>query len=172
MVPLSAGDLQVTADGSGARVQRNQLAVIDEPKFPKTGPVSSAVEDFAITWKAAGATQTVTDPAKYFEIVGRPAVVEASFTVSTPQGFSFRGHATTTTYAFLGNEANGHYFGGGSPPEGGGTGSAAVPAGGAATGVGGTSGGRDSELLIGGAVAAVGAVAAAGAYAGQRHPGH
>jgi hypothetical protein len=46
----------------------------------------------------------------------------------------------------------------------GGTGTSATPTGGAGTGAGGTSGGRDTELLVGGALAAAGAVAAAGAY--------
>jgi len=51
---------------------------------------------------------------------------------------------------------------------GGGTGAGAVPTGGAGTGAGGTAGGRDTELLVVGAIAAAGAVAAAGAYQHNR----
>jgi len=48
------------------------------------------------------------------------------------------------------------------------TGATVTPTGGAATGAGGSAGGRDTALLIGGVVAATGAVAAAGAWRGRR----
>jgi len=57
---------------------------------------------------------------------------------------------------------------GGGSPSSGAAGATVMPSGGVATGAGGTSGGRDSGLLVGGAVAAVGAVAAAGAYQHSR----
>jgi len=85
-----------------------------------------------------------------------------------------RGTATSTstrpgtTSGFFPNGVNGtlNSSGGASSTGGtsGGTGSSATPSGGAGTGAGGTSGGRDTELLVGGALAAAGAVAAAGAY--------
>jgi len=75
---------------------------------------------------------------------------------------------TVTKGGFFPNGVNGtlNSSGGASSTGGtsGGTGSSATPSGGAGTGAGGTSGGRDTELLVGGALAAAGAVAAAGAY--------
>ena len=71
-----------------------------------------------------------------------------------------------TSGGFFPNGVNGtlNQSGGGSASGGGGTGSSSTPGGGAGTGAGGTSGGRDTELLVGGAIAAAGAVAAAGVY--------
>ncbi len=75
---------------------------------------------------------------------------------------------TVTSGGFFPNGVNGTLNQSGGSASSGGTGSGATPAGGAGTGAGGTSGGRDTELLVGGAVAAVGAVAAAGAYQHSR----
>ncbi len=69
---------------------------------------------------------------------------------------------TVTSGGFFPNGVNGTLNQSGGSASSGGSG--ATPSGGAGTGAGGTSGGRDTELLVGGAVAAVGAVAAAGAY--------
>ncbi len=105
-----AGDqLRVAADI--ARLDVGQLAGIDEPQFPMDGPVYPARQSFRITWTAAGAEQTLRDDGKQFDIVGRPATVEAEFTASVPSmDFTFEGRATATTYAFFGREVNGHYF--------------------------------------------------------------
>jgi len=72
--------------------------------------------------------------------------------------------SVATSGGFFPNGVNGtlNQSGGGSGSSG--TGSSSTPGGGAGTGAGGTSGGRDTELLVGGAIAAAGAVAAAGVY--------
>jgi len=71
---------------------------------------------------------------------------------------------TVTKGGFFPGGVNGTLNSSGGASSSGGTGSSATPSGGAGTGAGGTSGGRDTELLVGGALAAAGAVAAAGAY--------
>ncbi len=69
-----------------------------------------------------------------------------------------------TSGGFFPNGVNGalNQSGGGSPV--GGTGAGTTPTGGAQTGGGGTADGPNTDLLVGGAVAAAGAVAVAGAY--------
>ena len=75
---------------------------------------------------------------------------------------------TVSKGGFFPNGVNGTLNSSGGGSSSGGTGSSATPSGGAGTGAGGTSGGRDTELLVGGALAAAGAVAAAGAYQHNR----
>lgn len=108
---LPASSLSVAADGSAAQLSLQDLQVIDEPAFPKPGPVHQAVNSIDVQWRASGPAQTLTDPAKHFSIQGRPAEITAHFSVSQPStGFSFRGSATSVTYAFLGEEVNGYFF--------------------------------------------------------------
>lgn len=85
--------------------------MIDEPAFPKSGPVYRATNTIHVQWRATGPEVTLTDPAKYFSITGHHATVHAEFEVSVPsRGFHFRGHATSTTYAFIGSETNGYFY--------------------------------------------------------------
>lgn len=108
---LPPGTVDLAADDSSARLRLDGLRVIDEPAFPKPGPVYPATNDIDVRWRATGDRQTMTDPARYFSITGRSAEISARFRVSEPsRGFSFHGEATAVTYAFLGEEANGHFF--------------------------------------------------------------
>ncbi len=84
--------------------------MIDEPKFPKVGPIYSAQKTFNVTWQASDKFTTLEDEDKYFRIGGYPAHAKAEFSVTVPElNFSFHGTATST-FAFLGNEANGQYY--------------------------------------------------------------
>lgn len=103
---------QLSLDGlDNAHLLLRDLPVIDEPTFPQPGPVYHAYNTIDVHWHATGNQQTLTNPSMYFSITGRPASIEAEFTVSEPsQGFSFRGHATAITYSFLGSEKNGYFY--------------------------------------------------------------
>lgn len=85
--------------------------MIDEPAFPKPGPVNHAVNSIDVQWRASGTAQTLSDPSKHFSIQGRSAEIAADFDVSQPWlGFSSKWSATPVTYAFLGDEVNGYFF--------------------------------------------------------------
>lgn len=108
---LPASSLSVAADGSAAHLTLKNLPVIDEPAFPKPGPVHQAINSIDVRWRASGDMQTLSDPAKHFSIQGRPAAVTAQFAVSQAStGFSFQGTATSAAYAFLGEEVNGYFY--------------------------------------------------------------
>jgi len=121
-LPIPGKSLNVDSRGTSAVLEVVDLAVIDEPKFPKPSPTYPAVESFRIVWEASGGLQTFEDAAKHYRVIGYPAVARAEFAVAVPElNFAWRSEpleTSTSMSALLGKEVNGYYYDQGTEPGG------------------------------------------------------
>jgi len=162
---LTPGNLVVAPDGRAATLDVTALAGIDEPTFPKPGPVYQATISYHIAWTATGPQYAIDNAAKHYALLAYPAQARGTFKVSVPAlGFTWASDPLETslsTDALLGSEVNGALYDQGQRP-----GQGTMP-GLPNTGGG---GGRRSFAMpgLGGTVAGVAGLAAAALALRQR----
>ncbi len=111
---LAASNLNISQDGRTATLEVNNLTMIDEPKFPKAGPASSATMSFKIVWTATGSPVAFSNADKHFSVLAAPAQARASFKVAVPSdNFTWTSdplETSTSTDGLLGMEVNGSFY--------------------------------------------------------------
>ncbi len=105
----------MAADGRSAVLEIKNLAVIDQPAWPKHGaPATPAVMSFRVKWTATDKPAVYEDPSKHFIFRGYLAEAGAEAEVSIPSsGFSWKSdplEASRAAFAVIGEEANGRYY--------------------------------------------------------------
>jgi len=118
LVPDSS--VTIGPDGQTATLVLNDVAVIDEPKFPKPGPVYHGTMSLRIVWQVAGGMRMFNNADKHFAVQGFVSAAKAEFTVSVPAlNFSWTSYSMETshsTFAGMGNEVNGEFYDRGMSP--------------------------------------------------------
>ncbi len=111
---LQPGQLTISSDGRSATLEVNDLAVIDEPTFPKPGSAAPATISFRIVWTALGSATMFNNADKHFALLAAPARARASFKVAVPSAaFTWESaplETSTSSDALIGSEVNGRYY--------------------------------------------------------------
>ncbi len=114
-MPIPAGALAVSADGKRATLALQDLAVIDQPKWPAHDtPTYPARISFRMEWTATSTPVSLRDPEKQFRFQGWQAQARLEAQVEVPAlGFSWRSdplETSSASFGIIGDEANGRYF--------------------------------------------------------------
>jgi len=112
LVPDSS--VTIAPDRQTATLVLNDVAVIDEPNFPKPGPVNQGTMSLRIVWTVAGGMRMFNDASNHFAVQGFVSTAKAEFKVSVPAlNFSWTSSPMETshsTFAGMGNEVNGEFY--------------------------------------------------------------
>jgi len=111
---IPAQGLYVNHDGSFAALEIRDYPVIDEPMFPKPGPVFQARVSLRATWHAVGPVLAHTDPMGKYRVRFRTAKARIEFTATVPSlNFTFTSAPIATSesvFAMMGHDQNGVFF--------------------------------------------------------------
>ncbi len=115
LVPVLAGALTVSAEGTHATLAMRDLAVVDQPKWPAHDtPTYPARIAFRIDWTATTTPVSMRDPEKQFRFQGWQAQARLEAQVEVPAlGFTWRSDPLDTSsasFGIIGDEAHGRYF--------------------------------------------------------------
>ena len=115
VAPVSDGGLKISSDGRSATLELNDLAVIDQPKWPAyDAPSTPARMSFRAVWKATDEKIVYHDPGKHFRVEGYRATVQIEARVEVPSlGFWWKSDPPSTSraaFAIIGEEVNGKYY--------------------------------------------------------------
>jgi len=117
---LTPGNLTVAPDGRAATLDVTALAGIDEPTFPKPGPVYQATISYHIEWTATGPQYAIDNPTKHYALLAYPARARGTFKVAVPEaGFTWASDPLETALssdALLGSVVNGALYDQGQRP--------------------------------------------------------
>ncbi len=112
LVPDSS--VTVDPDKQMATLVLNDVPVIDEPKFPKPGPVYQGTMSLRIVWMVTGGMRMFNDATNHFAVQGFVSAAKAEFSVSVPElNFSWKSYPMETShssFAGMGNEVNGEFY--------------------------------------------------------------
>jgi hypothetical protein len=114
-VPVPAGGLTVSADGSQAILEVKNIAVTDQPRWPAYDATTRpALMSFRVSWKATDEKVFIDDKQRHFRFEGYRAVAQAEAMVEVPSlDFSWRSDPIDTSsaaFAIIGHEVNGKYY--------------------------------------------------------------
>ena len=115
MVPIPETGLIISPDGRSATLEMNNVAVVDQPRWPALDAVGmTAVMSFKMTWKATDEKIIYDDPQKQFRVEGYRAASQLEAQVNVPSiGFSWKSDPLETSkanFAIIGDEVNGRYY--------------------------------------------------------------
>ena len=115
MVPVASDDLHVSADGSTTTLEMNEVAVIDQPRWPALDSLATpATMSFKMIWKSTGERVDYKDDARHFQFTGTRASCQMEAEVHVPSaGFSWKSDPLSTSkcdFAIIGEEVNGRYY--------------------------------------------------------------
>ena len=115
MAPVPKGGLKISGDGKTATLEINNLAVIDQPKWPALDSrTTPAKMSFKVVWKATDKPANLDDASKHFRFTGFEASAQLAARVEVPSiGFSWKSDPISTSsasFAIIGEEVNGRYY--------------------------------------------------------------
>lgn len=115
MVPVPTGGLVISADGKTATLEMNNVAVVDQPKWPALDAVGMpAIMSFKMIWKALDEKIIYDDPQKQFRVEGYRATAQLEARVKVPSiGYSWESDPLSEShanFAIIGDEVNGRYY--------------------------------------------------------------
>src|SRR5207249_7378588 len=85
VVPIPKGDLVISPDGQTATLEMENVAVVDQPKWPRLDAVGTpGIMDFRMIWKATDEKIIYDDPQKQFRVEGYRATVQLEAQVKVP----------------------------------------------------------------------------------------
>ena len=116
VVPVPPGALQWSNGGKSATIEMQDVAVIDQPKWPARKAQSSPARmSFKMVFEATDRAVTYEDKAKLFRVTAFLAVCRMEARVVVPSiGFIWRGdpidRCPPAAFAVIGSEINGKYY--------------------------------------------------------------
>ena len=115
VVPVPKGGLIISPDGQTATLEMNNVAVVDQPKWPALDAVGIlAIMSFKLIWKATDEKIIYDDPQKQFRVEGYRASAQLEAQVKVPSiGFSWKSDPlsdSSAKFAIIGEEVNGRYY--------------------------------------------------------------
>ena len=115
VVPVPKGGLIISPDGQTATLEMNNVAVVDQPKWPALDAVGIlAIMSFKLIWKATDEKIIYDDPQKQFRVEGYRASAQLEAQVKVPSiGFSWKSDPISDSnakFAIIGEEVNGRYY--------------------------------------------------------------
>jgi hypothetical protein len=119
VVAVPKGGLIFSTDGKTATFEMENVAVVDEPKFPALDAESTpAILSGKMVCTATDEKIVYDDPYKQFRVEGYRATAQMEVQVSVPStGFSWKSDPLSTSkanFAIIGDEVNGRYY---TPPK-------------------------------------------------------
>lgn len=114
MASVPRGGLTIGDDGRSATLELNDLAVIDQPKWPALDAKATAAKmNLRVTWKATDKKVLYEDKCRHFRVEGYAATARAAASVEVPAlNFSWKSDPIGTSsaaFAVIGTEVNGKY---------------------------------------------------------------
>jgi hypothetical protein len=115
VVPIPKGGLVISPDGRTAMLEMENVAVVDQPKWPALDAVGTpAIMSFRMIWKATDEKIIYDDPQKQFRVEGYRATAQLEAQVKVPSiDFSWKSDPLSTSqahFAVIGDEVNGRYY--------------------------------------------------------------
>lgn len=115
VVAIPDGGLVFSPDGKTATFEMEDIAVVDEPKFPALDAESTpAILSGRMACRATDEKIIYDDPYKQFRVEGYLATAQMEVQVSIPStGFSWKSDpisASKANFAIIGDEVNGRYY--------------------------------------------------------------
>ena len=115
VVPVPKDGLIISPDGQTATLEMNNVAVVDQPKWPALDAVGIlAIMSFKLIWKATDEKIIYDDPQKQFRVEGYRASAQLEAQVKVPSiGFSWKSDPLSDSnakFAIIGEEVNGRYY--------------------------------------------------------------
>ena len=112
---MPQGGLIISPDGQTATLEMNNVAVVDQPKWPALDAVGIlAIMSFKLIWKATDEKIIYDDPQKQFRVEGYRASAQLEAQVKVPSiGFSWKSDPLSDSnakFAIIGEEVNGRYY--------------------------------------------------------------
>jgi len=113
---VPAGALQWSGGGRSAAIEMQDVAVIDQPKWPARKAVASPARmSFKMLFEATDKAVTYEDKAKLFRVTGFLANCRMEARVTVPSiGFTWSSDpidkCPPAAFAVIGNEINGKYY--------------------------------------------------------------
>jgi hypothetical protein len=104
-----------SADGKVATLQMNNVAVIDQPKWPAMdAETTPAFMDFKLVFKQLDETVTFDNPQQQYHFEGHRASAQLEATIRVPStNFTFKTdplESSKCDFAVMGTEVNGKYY--------------------------------------------------------------
>jgi hypothetical protein len=115
VTPVPASGLVFSPDGKTATLQMQNVAVIDQPKWPAMdAETTPAFMDFKLVFKATDAPVKYEDPLRQYRFEGFKANAQLEATLRVPSiDFTFKTDPLETSkcdFAVMGAEVNGKYY--------------------------------------------------------------
>ena len=115
VVPIPKNALVVSPDGRTATLEIENVAVVDQPKWPALDAVGTpATMSFKMIWKATDEKILYDDPQKQFRVEGYRATAQLEAQVKVPSiDFLWKSDplsASHANFAIIGDEVNGRYY--------------------------------------------------------------
>jgi hypothetical protein len=115
VVPVPTGGLEISADGNTFSLQMQNVAVVDQPRWPALDSIATPARmSFRIVWKSTGEPVKYDDASRHFRFTGTLATCQLEAEVEVPSiGFSWKSDPLNTSkagFAILGQEVNGRYY--------------------------------------------------------------
>jgi len=111
---LDPSNLTVNPDGRSATLEFNDLPLIDEPTYPKPGPVYQATMSARIVWTGLGPDQTIENSTKHYALQAAAGQARGEFKVAVPeQNFTWASdplESSMSTDVLIGREVNGRFY--------------------------------------------------------------
>ena len=115
VVTIPKGALVISADGRTATLEMENVAVVDQPRWPALDSVGTpATMNFKMVWTATDEKIVYDDPQKQFRVEGYRATAQLEAQVKVPSiDFSWKSDPLSEShvnFAIIGNEVNGRYY--------------------------------------------------------------
>jgi hypothetical protein len=107
--------LSISADGNTFTLEMQNVAVVDQPRWPALDSVASPARmSFKMVWKSTGESAKYEDATKHFRFTGTRATCQMEAQMEVPSiGFSLKSDPLNTSkcdFAIIGEESNGRYY--------------------------------------------------------------
>jgi len=107
--------LSISADGNTFTLEMQNVAVVDQPRWPALDSVASPARmSFKMVWKSTGESAKYEDATKHFRFTGTRATCQMEAQMEVPSiGFSWKSDPLNTSkcdFAIIGEESNGRYY--------------------------------------------------------------
>jgi len=115
VVPVPPGGLTVSPDASAITLEMNNVAVVDQPRWPALDSIATPARmHFKMVWKSTGEAVRYEDPSRQYRFTGTRATCQLEARVEVPSiNFSWKSDPLETShadFAIIGDEVNGRYY--------------------------------------------------------------
>lgn len=112
--PVPDDAVTLANDGKSASVEVHDYQVIDQPRFPISGPTYPTALDFRITWRAQGRLIPYSQPKLKYALEFYRASAQIEYTARIPSRdlviTSSPLETSESVFAVMGRERNGSFF--------------------------------------------------------------